>query len=94
MRDIKDIIKATEEAFDFQRGELEGTSKFSRAKLEQDKKEAVTFLSMFVEKKPNMVMRWKKDNSMLIGFCPLCTLNVFDPYSYCPNCGQKLNWNT
>ena len=92
MRDIKDIIKATEEAFDFQCGELEGTAKFDKREWEQNKKEAVTFLGLFIAKKPKMVMQMGKNESTLMGFCPLCTVNVFDPYDHCPNCGQKLDW--
>lgn len=25
--------------------------------------------------------------------CPYCKANVTDTYSYCPNCGQKLDWS-
>lgn len=35
-----------------------------------------------------------------MGYCPSCSFNngtifqpVFQQYNYCPNCGQKLDWD-
>ena len=90
MRDISDVIKATEEAFDFQKSELEGTKTFDSHLCEENKMEAVVFIRMRVEAKPKQIKKFGE--RLKIGSCPYCHLNVFDPYNFCPNCGKALKW--
>ena len=29
----------------------------------------------------------------LDGYCPTCSIYITSEYKYCPNCGQKLDWD-
>lgn len=51
---------------------------------------AIKALEKQIPKKPIEARRWLYDNGLI---CPVCSCSIYKlSFSYCPNCGQKIDW--
>lgn len=51
---------------------------------------AKSALEKQIPKKPIEARRWLYDNGLI---CPVCSCSIYKlSFSYCPNCGQKIDW--
>lgn len=54
-------------------------------------KETPKKIQFNVPQQPFLRKKYGK-NARYDGICPSCHKSIFPGYKYCPNCGQKLDW--
>lgn len=75
-----------QEAIEILKKEMIGDSE----QMEYAKQIAVGVIEKQTPKKPIEARRWLYDNILI---CPVCSCSIYKlSFSYCPNCGQKIDW--